>query len=918
MTNSGPRVWRRAEWLGLALVATLAVPAIGQNVDGAIFTSTGDGVVVNENTRYGSKAEVYLNGGPQNHSANGLPDGTYYFQVTDPSGAVLLSTDDIACRQVTVSGGRVAGATGPCPHETGIYNPSNGVTPVQLIPYLDTPNPGGEYKVWITPVDKYDSANAICQSNTSFGFCNAHSKTDNFKVRELAARFADVTVCKFNDVNADGIQDQDESLIPHWPITATGVDGGTVSAQTNDEGCVTFTYSGFTESNQTQTVTLSEGTFGPDWTQTAPVDQTGGVFTVSGGVITVTLAAGDDLHAPNFGNTNPYCARNCDVNTLVVTKTAYPSLTRTFSWGIDKSVDETRIHRVAGGTATFNYTVAVTHDQGTDSDWTVTGIIRVSNPGSAVIAGIDVSDSVDNGGLCTVAGGTGVTIPGGSHLDLPYTCTYTSRPAAGIATATAAANGLGSFSGTASIDFDTATVATTDGSATVTDTIGGPLGTVQAADPSPVTFTYAAEFIAPSGTCHIVDNIATFTTNSTGTTGSDTQSATLCGGANVEVSKTAAGTFNSAILKSVDKTLVEQAGGSATFNYVVEVLTSGWNVTGIITLNNPNDWQDITVTVGDNVDNGGACAIDGGAGVLVPRSSSVSVPYRCTYASAPSAASGVNTVTAAWDSAASFTPDATALGTAAFGFSPLTITDTFNGTTTTLGTVAGNAASTVFTYAQTVPNTSGGACRAYNNTATITEIAQSSSQAVNICNTATGALTMGFWQNKNGQGIIARGGTTAGVCHSGAWLRQYAPFQDLSATATCSNVAAYATTLIKAASARGAAMNAMLKAQMLATALDVYFSDPALGGNQIGATTPVGGVRIDLTSVNKPIGSATFENTSAAFGGASSLTVLELLAFAANQSSAGGASWYGQVKAVQELAKDTFDAINNAVAWIAR
>ena len=46
-------------------------------------------------------------------------------------------------------------------------------------------------------------------------------------------------------------------------------------------------------------------------------------------------------------------------------------------------------------------------------------------------------------------------------------------------------------------------------------------------------------------------------------------------------------------------------------------------------------------------------------------------------------------------------------------------------------------------------------------------------------------------------------------------------------------MATYVTNVIKAANASGAAMNAMLKAQMLATALDVYFSDPALGGNKI-------------------------------------------------------------------------------------
>jgi hypothetical protein len=181
---------------------------------------------------------------------------------------------------------------------------------------------------------------------------------------------------------------------------------------------------------------------------------------------------------------------------------------------------------------------------------------------------------------------------------------------------------------------------------------------------------------------------------------------------------------------------------------------------------------------------------------------------------------------------------------------------------------------------------------------------------VSVCDLASG-LTIGYWQNKNGQSRIANSGSTGGVCNLTSSLRQYGPFQDLSATATCSQVAAYVSGVIKAASSAGSSMNPMLKAQMLATALNVYF----------GATS--GGDTIDLTKVCKMIdgsgGSATcsgiYQNVSAAFGGATQLTVLQLLAYAASQSNVGGTSWYGQVKAIQELAKNTFDAINNSVAF---
>ena len=79
-------------------------------LSGAIFTTNADGSVVNGNTIYADKCDVYLDGGPPPQEAAGLPDGDYYFQVTDPSGKKLLSTDPVANRRITVSGGIITGA----------------------------------------------------------------------------------------------------------------------------------------------------------------------------------------------------------------------------------------------------------------------------------------------------------------------------------------------------------------------------------------------------------------------------------------------------------------------------------------------------------------------------------------------------------------------------------------------------------------------------------------------------------------------------------------------------------------------------------------------------------------------------------------------------------------------------------------
>ena len=149
------RLARRLSWLvvlGLASTA-LFLPsgkAVAASFNGAIWTSLSNGATVNAN-QYALKTDVYLNGGPQNcGNGNGLPDGLYYFQVTDPSGATLLSSDAIKFREVSVSNGVITGVGGTGNHNVGSSGWSGGL-PVQLMPYDDTPNNGGEYSVDMGP-----------------------------------------------------------------------------------------------------------------------------------------------------------------------------------------------------------------------------------------------------------------------------------------------------------------------------------------------------------------------------------------------------------------------------------------------------------------------------------------------------------------------------------------------------------------------------------------------------------------------------------------------------------------------------------------------------------------------------------------------------------------------------------------------
>jgi hypothetical protein len=199
------KAYKHHFWLVMAsafVALTVGTATAAPPLSGAIFTTDLDGVIVNGNTKYQTKCGpdfnpagidgVWLDGGPGPNApatAAGLPDGDYYFQVTDPSGKKLLSTDPVKDRCVTVSGGFI---TDNCLVGPGTHNlrPSadNGVV-VELCPFDDTPNNGGVYKAWMTPVGDYlgnpDNVDNPCHNGCFHGFIPAASKTDNFKTEDV-------------------------------------------------------------------------------------------------------------------------------------------------------------------------------------------------------------------------------------------------------------------------------------------------------------------------------------------------------------------------------------------------------------------------------------------------------------------------------------------------------------------------------------------------------------------------------------------------------------------------------------------------------------------------------------------------------------------------------------------------------------
>lgn len=225
-------------------------PASAHAINGAIYTSLAGGETVNANI-YDDKADVYLNGGPNNASCTGgeIDAGDYYFQVTDPSGAVLLSSDAIGERGFTVSGGVISAYLGATHTTVANAGPCGGIT-IELMPYDDTPNNGGVYKVWITRISDFESFCGAGSDCGLGGFVDGHTKTDNFRVASTEppgpggeGDTGNLQVFKYFDANANGVFDGTDSPLEGWlmlldPDPSGGQDN---PAATNVAGVVLWT-----------------------------------------------------------------------------------------------------------------------------------------------------------------------------------------------------------------------------------------------------------------------------------------------------------------------------------------------------------------------------------------------------------------------------------------------------------------------------------------------------------------------------------------------------------------------------------------------------------------------------------------------------------------------------------------------------
>ena len=243
-------------FVGILLTALTLPTAAAPPLPGAIFTTVHDGTRVNANI-YQAKCDllgVWLDGGPGPNApagAAGLPEGDYFFQVTDPSGKTLLSTDAVKFRQFHVgASGFITGVSGDGNHttDTDTDHAGDGAKTIELCtpttPFLDTPNPGGVYKVWVTPVGDYvgniNNVDNPCSQGCFHGFIPAASKVDNFKVRGQPGPC--IIALKYIDSNGNGHHDVGE-VLTIWPITIFDPLGAQINGQlfTNrNKDCTVF------------------------------------------------------------------------------------------------------------------------------------------------------------------------------------------------------------------------------------------------------------------------------------------------------------------------------------------------------------------------------------------------------------------------------------------------------------------------------------------------------------------------------------------------------------------------------------------------------------------------------------------------------------------------------------------------------
>ncbi|GAA1405771.1 hypothetical protein GCM10009614_04170 [Glutamicibacter uratoxydans] len=450
------------------------------------------------------------------------------------------------------------------------------------------------------------------------------------------------------------------------------------------------------------TVTITENDIPAGW-NLDDIQCTNAQTTRNGSSISFALVDDQEVTCTFYNNKTTY-------KDLTLTKSAIPSFDRDYDWEIEKKLAEGQDSTIKSSSESVDvdYDVVVTPSAAQDANFKVKGTITVTNPNDTAMSGVTLADQI-GGTNCVISTGSGpisnpISVPSGSteytySCDMPDGTTATSSGTNNV-TATWDEDAYygtdGSADASAPYDFSDATPTVTDEEVTITDDkldlSGIEGGNIVNATDGPRTFHYTIEWTGEAGKC-LTENRNTATLSSDdGKDLTSSQNVEICVGANLSVEKLVVSSFN----RSYDWDIVKEAldeqpitadpnTGEFTANYKITVTPkqytdSDWAMYGTISVQNPNDWQDVAVTVDDQVDLGGgvACTVTGvkdddsildadpatpGFQTSIAKGATVVFNYSCIFDGKPASYDGSNKATVSWDADKAFTTDSSAAKT---------------------------------------------------------------------------------------------------------------------------------------------------------------------------------------------------------------------------------------------------------------
>jgi hypothetical protein len=478
------------------------------------------------------------------------------------------------------------------------------------------------------------------------------------------------------------------------------------------------------------------------------------------------------------GETITCTFHNTKIKSLEVTKTATAQYKRLFKWTIDKSVTPETLDMFTGDSGNVDYTVAVTKDTGTDSNFQVSGSITVSNPNSLADLSANITSLTDivSGDInmlvmCRNQSGPlpfpleyPIVLTAGGSLQCKYIGTLPDKTSR-INTATVTTTGLvPGGNGTADVIFGEPTHLIND-SITVNDTNGG---SWPFSDDGSVSYDRTFSCDRDEGK-H--DNTATIAE-----TGQSNSASVTVNCYDLEVTKDAHTSYDKTwswdIEKSADQTSLKLSPEQTIdVNYSVTVNTTGsvdsnWAVDGMITVHNPAPIPAMINTVADTISGVGIVSVD--CPVPFPYELPAGGDLVCTYSSALSNADNrTNTATASLQNTPSGTTDFSGSANVDFTSAAVNeidecveVTDTYGGT---LGTVCKtDTLPKTFNYTYTFGPYTAEQCGApFDNINTATFTANDTGATgsdlwnVNVTVACVCSLTQGYWKTHSVQGPAA-------------------------------------------------------------------------------------------------------------------------------------------------------------------